>query len=134
MKDLYVDGDIDKEEYRERRALLEEDVARVTDERSRLDDLDREMERIEHLRAALLSVESPFSGHYAFLGTSTWTPQSSTTYPTGPGARRRMELYRGVGLRVRVGQDVEISLAIAGVPVREIDRALHRTRSPTQTP
>jgi len=68
VKDLYVDGDVSKEEYRERRALLGEDVARVTDERSRLDDIDGEMERIEHLRAALLSVEKPFSGHNCFTG------------------------------------------------------------------
>jgi hypothetical protein len=33
---------------------------------SSLDDLDGELQRIEHLRVALLSVESPLSGHHCF--------------------------------------------------------------------
>ena len=143
VKDLYVDGDIDKEEYRERRALLQEDAARATDERSRLDDLDGEMERIEQLRAALLCVESPFSGHYAFITDDTFpvTASLDTLIENGLGygsrstaARRRMELYRGVGLRVTVGQDTQLSLSVAGAPVRETDRASGSIRSPTETP
>jgi hypothetical protein len=35
---------------------------------SKTDDLDTEMDRLEDLRAALLSVENPFSGHYVLLG------------------------------------------------------------------
>jgi hypothetical protein len=66
LKDLYVDGDISKEEYGERKIVLEEGIAQITDELSKLDDLDGELQRIEHLRVALLSVENPLSAHYCF--------------------------------------------------------------------
>ena len=84
-----------------------------------------------------MSVESPFSGPYAFTGNAdlgTIVEHDLSYGSRSTAARRRMELYRGVGLRVTVGQDMEISLAIAEVPVSENDRALGSPRSPAETP
>jgi hypothetical protein len=137
VKDLYVDGDISKEEYGERKTALEGNVAQVTDELSRLDDLDGAMKRIDHLRVALLSLQSPFSGHYVFTGVV--DPEAVIEHGLSYGsrstaARRRMEFYRGVGLCVKVGREMEISLDIAGSPVSKTDHSSDSTRSPTGTP
>jgi hypothetical protein len=93
----------------------------VRRELSKIDNLDAEMQRIDRLRDALLSVKSPYSGHYAFTGGGLDLDvliDNNLSYGSRKtAAKRRQEFYRQVGLRVKVGQDVEISLDIGGSPV-----------------
>jgi site-specific DNA recombinase len=138
LKDLYVDGDISKEEYGERKIVLEEGIAQITDELSKLDDLDGELQRIEHLRVALLSVESPLSGHYCFTETIADLDDDMMDNGLSYGsretaARRRQEFYRQAGLWVKVGEELEISLGVDGISVSADESASGSTRSPTGT-
>jgi hypothetical protein len=84
-----------------------------------LDDLDGELQRIEHLRVALLSVESPLSGHYCFTEAIADLDDDMMDNGLSYGsretaARRRQEFYRQAGLRVKVGEELEISLGVDG--------------------
>jgi len=124
LVDLFTDGDISKEVYRERNSAIEELIAGSHDELSKIDDLGTEMNRIEDLRAALLSLESPFSGHHVFVGAV--DPNVLVDHNLGYGsketaARRRREFYRQVELRAKVGQEIEISLNIGANPVSKSD-------------
>jgi hypothetical protein len=124
VKDLYVDGDISKEEYGERKSALEEHIVQVRDELSKFDDIDGAMKRIDRLRDALLYVESPFSGHYVLTGNVDLEVAIEHGLSYGSKnmtAQRRMEFYRRVGLHVKVGQEIEISLDIGGSPVSKLD-------------
>jgi hypothetical protein len=94
------------------------------------------MDRLEDLRAALLSVESPFSGHYVFVGEV--DPNVVVDHGLSYGsketaARRRLDFYRQAGLRVKVGQETEISLDVGGTSVCKSARASDNIRSPTGT-
>jgi hypothetical protein len=69
--------------------------------------------RMEDLRAALLSVENPFSGHYVFVGEvdANVAVDHGLSYGSKETAgRRRLDFYRQAGLRVKDGQETEISL------------------------
>jgi hypothetical protein len=103
---------------------------------SKTDDLDTEMDRLEDLRAALLSVENPFSGHYVLLGDV--DPNVVVDHGLSYGsketaARCRLDFYRQAGLRVKVGQETEISLDIGGTSVCKSARAPGRTDDLTNT-
>ena len=139
LKDLYVDGDISKEEYGKRKTILDEDVAQVTDELSKLDDLDGEIQRIDQLRHALLSIENPLSGHYCFTESMVGLDNEMMDNGLGYGsretaARRRQEFYRQAGLRVKVGEELEISLGVDGISVSADESASGNIHSPTGTP
>jgi hypothetical protein len=95
------------------------------------------MDRLEDLRAALLSVENPFSGHYVFVGDV--DPNVVVDHGLSYGsketaARRRLDFYRQAALRVKVGQETEISLDIGGTSVCKSARASGSNRSPMGTP
>ena len=114
-------------------------VLQITDELSKLDDLDGELQRIEHLRVALLSVESPLSGHYCFTETIADLDDDMMDNGLSYGsretaARRRQEFYRQAGLRVEVGEELEFSLGVDGISVSADESASDNTRSPTGTP
>ncbi len=128
LVELFTDGDISKEVYREKKSAIEELIAGSYDELSKIDDLGTEMKRIEDLRAALLAVESPFSGHYVFTGDllDDFDLSDLVDYDLAYGsketaARRRREFYRQVELRAKVGHEMEISLNIGVNPVRSDD-------------
>ena len=109
----------------------------MRDELSKIDDLDTEMDRLEDLRVALLSVENPFSGHYIFV--EDVDPNVVVDHGLSYGsketaARRRLDFYRQARLRVKVGQETEISLDIGRTSVCKSARASGSTRSPTGTP
>ena len=136
LVDLFTDDDISKETYRETKSSIQEQISEGRDELSKIDDLDTEMDRLEDLRAALLSVENPFSGHYVFVGDV--DPNVVVDHGLSYGsketaARRRLDFYRQAGLRVKVGQETEISLDIGGTSVCKSPRASGSTRSPTGT-
>jgi hypothetical protein len=137
LVDLFTDDDISKETYQEKKSFIQEQISGGRDELSKIDDLDTEMDRLEDLRAALLSVENPFSGHYVFVGDV--DPNVVVDHGLSYGsketaARRRLNFYRQAALRVKVGQETEISLDIGGTSVRKSARASDNTRSPTGTP
>jgi len=131
LVDLFTDGDISKETYREKKSAIEELIAGSHDELSKIDDLGTEMERIEGLRTALLALENPFSGHYVFVGDvdpNVLVDHNLSYGSKETAARRRQELYGKVGLRVSVGGDVEISLNVGGTLVSKLDDPSCRTR------
>jgi hypothetical protein len=78
-----------------------------------------------------------FSGHYVFVGDV--DPNVVVDHGLSNGsketaARRRLDFYRQAGLRVKVGQETEISLDIGGTSVCKSARAPDNTRSPKGTP
>jgi hypothetical protein len=100
LVELFTDGDISKATYREKKSSIQEQIAGGRDELYKIDDLDTEMDRLEDLRAALLSVENPFSGHYVFVGDG--DPIVVVDYGLSYGsretaARRRLDYYRQRG-------------------------------------
>ena len=130
MIDLYTDGDISKEVYRSKKSSIQSEIETLRQELDKLGGLDTEMQRIEGLRDALLNVEEPYSGHYAFVGDLDQLDHDVLVGDhaglvgnhLGYGskqtaARRRQEFYSQVGLQVKVGQEMEISLDIGGSPV-----------------
>jgi hypothetical protein len=120
-RELFIDGDLPRPEYEEKKFSIQDEIEMVRRELSKIDNLDAEMQRIDRLRDALLSVKSPYSGHYAFTGGGLDLDvliDNNLSYGSRKtAAKRRQEFYRQVGLRVKVGQDVEISLDIGRSPV-----------------
>jgi hypothetical protein len=126
LVDLFTDGYISKETYREKKSSIQEQIAGGRHELSKIDDLDTEMDRLEDLRVALLSVENSFSGHYVFVGDV--DPNVVVDHGLSYGSKdtaawRRLDFYRQAGLRVKVGQETEISLDIGGTSVCKSARA-----------
>jgi site-specific DNA recombinase len=119
-RDLFIVGDLTRPEYEEKKASIQEETQALEQELSKVDDLDDEISRVEHLRNALLSIENPLSGHYAFIPgdidfdlTEAAKVDDSLGYGSKEmAARRRQEFYRRVGMRVKVGEELEISLGI----------------------
>jgi hypothetical protein len=87
LVDLFTD-DISKETYRKKKSSIQEQISGARDELAKIDDLDTEMDRLEDLRAALLSVEKPFSGITSSSKMLTRALWLITVYPTGPRKRR----------------------------------------------
>jgi DNA invertase Pin-like site-specific DNA recombinase len=125
-RELYTDGDYSKEEYEQKRDAILDQITTLQQELYRIDDLDGEMQRIDHLRNALLSIESPFSGHYVFTGDYiglSALADSDLGYNPSYGskqtaAKRRQEIYRKMRLCVRV-EDDNLTLEISGMPVHQ---------------
>jgi hypothetical protein len=115
-RELFIDGDLPRPAYEEKKSLIRGEIEMVQEELTKVDDLDAEIRHVEALRETLLSVESPLSGHY----TLTSLPEdphvledSDVAYGSvETAARRRQEFYRRVGMRVKVGEELEISLGI----------------------
>jgi Recombinase/Recombinase zinc beta ribbon domain len=120
-RELFIEGDLPRPEYGEKKTSTQEQIEVVRLELSKIDNLDAEMQRIDHLRDALLSVASPYSGHYAFTGggldLDVFIDKNLSYGSRETAAKRRQEFYRQVGLRVKVGQETEISLDIGRSPV-----------------
>jgi hypothetical protein len=66
-RDLFIDGDLPRPAYEEKKAALQDEIEAVEQELSKIGNLYDETGRVEHLRNALLSIENPLSGHYCFL-------------------------------------------------------------------
>jgi hypothetical protein len=119
-RDLFIDGDFPRPEYEEKKATLQEEIELVQKELSKTTDLDDEIKRVEDLRRLLLAIENPLSGHYVFTEEGL-TDMEGSMIENGFGygsketaAKRRQEFYRRVGMRVKVGEELEISLGIGG--------------------
>jgi site-specific DNA recombinase len=121
-RDLFIDGDLPRPDYEEKKSTLQDEIELVQVELSRIENLDDETTRVEHLRHALLSIESPLSGHYCFTEGVVGLDDDMMENGLGYGSRRtavrrRQEFYRQVGMRVKVGEELEISLGVDGISV-----------------
>jgi site-specific DNA recombinase len=139
-RELFIDGDLPRTTYEEKKSLIRDEIGVVQEELSKVDNLDEEVHRVEDLRHTLKGIENPLSGHYAL----TEFPESyslvdiNEMHSLGYGSRetasrRRQEFYRQSGLRVKVGEELEISLGIDRVFVSADESASDSTRSPTGT-
>jgi Recombinase zinc beta ribbon domain len=143
-RELFIDGDLSRPDCEEKKATLQDEIGVVQEEMLRVDDLDDEIGRVEDLRSTLMAIESPLSGHYAFIPSDDYDidpthNEDSVKYGFGYGskglaAKRRQEFYRQVKMRVEVGDEVEISLGVDRISVREDIRASDNTRNPKGTP
>jgi len=126
-QDLFIAGDLPRPDYEEKKDTLQEEIEVVEQELSKADNLDDEIRRVEALRHALLSIENPLSGHYAF--TESMADLDKDVMNNGPNygsretaARRRQEFYHKVGMRVKVGENLEIGLGVDQILVRKNER------------
>jgi site-specific DNA recombinase len=140
-RELFIDGDLPRTAYEEKKSLIRDEIGVVQEELSKVDNLDEEVHRVEDLRHTLKGIENPLSGHYAL----TEFPESYSLvdidemHSLGYGSketasRRRQEFYHQSGLRVKVGEELEISLGIDRIFVSADESASGSTRSPTGTP
>jgi hypothetical protein len=115
-RELFIDGDLPRPAYEEKKSLIRGEIERVQEQLTKVDDLDAEIRHVEALRETLLSVESPLSGHYTLTSLpkdSHALEDSDVAYGSvETAARRRQEFYRRVGMRVKVGEELDISLGI----------------------
>ena len=111
-RDLFIDGDLHRPTYEEKKAPIRDEIETVQKELSKVDDLDAEIRRVEDLRRTLKGIENPLSGHYAL----TEFPESDSLvdidemHSLGYGSKetaskRRQEFYRKTGLTVEVGEE-----------------------------
>jgi hypothetical protein len=115
-RDLFIDGDLPRPDYEEKKSTLQDDIEVVQKELSKVDNLDAEIRRVEDLRRVLLSMENPLSGHYTLTeGPEDWANVIDEDLGYGSketAAKRRQHFYRQVGMKVKVGEELEISLGI----------------------
>jgi site-specific DNA recombinase len=120
-RELFIDGDLPRPDYEEKKSTLQDEIDIVQEELTKVDDLDAEIRRVEGLRETLLSIENPLSGHY----TLTSLPEdlhALEDYDVAYGsvekaAKRRQEFYRRMGMQVKVGEELEITLGVNGISV-----------------
>jgi chromosome segregation ATPase len=129
VKELYTDGDYSKVTYQEKKSAIQEEIEVLRQELGKLDDLYREITRIEIQRTGLLTV--PYDKFDQFLQVRLKT---DTFLTKGTERERRQEFYRSTGLKVRVGENTEIFLYIGGALLARATSTTHSTRSPTGTP
>jgi site-specific DNA recombinase len=125
-RDLFIDGDLPRPDYDEKKSLLQDEIELVQEELTKVDDLDDEIGRVEALRRTLLSIENPLSGHYAVTDGADPDAMMDNNLSYGSretAAKRRQEFYRRTGMRVRVGEELEISLGIGEPLVGKLDIA-----------
>jgi hypothetical protein len=136
-RDLFIDGDLPRQDYEKKKSIIQSDIEAIRGELTRADDLDTEIRRVEDLRLTLKAVENPLSGHYKL----THFPDVVVALRKGiyygseeEAARRRQEFYRQSGLRVKVGEEIEVSLSVDRISVGADDSAPGSIRNPTGTP
>jgi len=113
--------------YEEKKATLQDEIELVQKELSKIDNLEDETRGVEDLRRTLMSMENPLSGHYV-LGRLPEDlrvlPDHNISYGSREmAAKRRQEFYRRVGMRVKVGEELEITLGVNGISVSADERA-----------
>ena len=113
LVDLFTDGDIAKDIYKERKSFTQDQIKVVRQELSRLGDFDREMRRIELQRDLLMVLApDPFGEPKVHINGDPDDPDAEAfiddysifTDRRGEEASgRRREFYRQVKLSVKVG-------------------------------
>jgi site-specific DNA recombinase len=146
-QDLYIDSKLSRPQYEEKEATFQDEIEVVEQELSKVDNLDDEIRRVEGLRRLLLSTENPLSGHYEFIPDpdddciDALLRGNKDNLVNGFGhglgygsketaAKRRQEFYRKVGIRVKVGEELEISLGIDQIIVRKNESVSGVTAAP----
>jgi hypothetical protein len=128
-RDLFIDGDLPRPEYDERKFALQDEIELLQTELSKITDLDDEIRRVEDLRLVLKGIEDPLSGHYALTefpdsGLSNVMDEDIGYGSRERAARRRQEFYRQTGMRVKVGaEELAISLGVGEPIVSKLDTA-----------
>jgi hypothetical protein len=120
-RELFIDGDLRRPDYEEKKSTFQDEIDIVQEELTNVDDLDAEIRREEGVHETLLSIENPLSGHY----TLTSLPEdlhALEDYDVAYGsvekaAKRRQEFYRRMGMQVKVGEELEITLGVNGISV-----------------
>jgi site-specific DNA recombinase len=97
-RDLFIIGDLTRPEYEEKRDQIQDEIETLRRELSKVDDLEEEIWSWEELRKALLGVKNPLEG--------------LSHGPEETAARSRQGFYQRSGIRVRVGEELEISLGV----------------------
>jgi hypothetical protein len=117
--DLFIDGHLSRPDYEERRATLQDEIEGVQTELSKVTDLDAEIRRVEDIRYTLLHIENPLSGHYTLIDLPSdrdvVVDENAFYGDKETAARRRQIFYCQVGMRVKVGDNLEISLGLGDV-------------------
>jgi site-specific DNA recombinase len=125
-RELFIDGDLPRPDYEKKKSLIQGEIEVIQGELTKVDDLDAEIRRVEDLRETLLSIENPLSGHYALQSLPEDVhalEDDDVAYGSvETAARRRQEFYRRVGMKVKVGEELEINLGI-GEPVSQLKTA-----------
>lgn len=139
-RELFIDGDISRPEYEQKKSAIGEEREILQRELSKLDNLDGAVKRIEQLRNILMTLGPNPDGDNlyieyegtpggdderavdAYVDNPTWfTNRGGEPTPLEPdgGKRRasekRLEFYRRMDLHVKVGEDMEITLDLRGV-------------------
>jgi hypothetical protein len=121
-RELFIDGDLSRPDYEEKKSLIRGEIEMVREELTKVDDLDDEIRGVEDLRRTLMSIENPLSGNYAFIPGDDYDTDSTHNEKNvrrGFGyrskrlaAKRRQKVYRRMGMQVKVGEELEISMGI----------------------
>jgi site-specific DNA recombinase len=111
-RELFLDGDLDRPAYEEKKTVIQEEMEVIREELTTVEDLDAEIMRVEVLRKTLLALDT-----HDLLGRelSHGSEEASAT--------RRQQFYRRVGMRVRVGEELEISLGMGETFVGKLNTA-----------
>jgi site-specific DNA recombinase len=117
LVDLFTDGDISKETYREKKSSIQEEIEVLRQGFSKVEALDDEIRRVEVIRYTLLNIENPLSGHYTLIDLPSDKDvviDEDLFYGDGEmAARRRQIFYRNTEMKVKVGEEeLEISLGL----------------------
>jgi hypothetical protein len=132
-RDLFIDGDLPRPEYEEKKASIQDETEALKQELSKVDNLDQEVGRVEDLRETLLSIENPLSGHYTLQSLPEdlhALEDDDVAYGSEEtAAKRRQEFYRRVGMTVKVGKQLEISLGIGEPLVSKLETLSAWTRA-----
>jgi site-specific DNA recombinase len=140
-RELFIDGEFPRPDFEEKKATLQDEIELVQEELSKVDNLNDEIRRVEGLRRLLLSIENPLSGHYALIPDEDSDGaliddikdnEDNFAYGFGYGnkeraAKRRQYFYRQGGLRVKVGEELEISLGVDRISVCKSESPSGRT-------
>ena len=121
LLDLFTDGDISKETYREKKSSFQEEIEVLRQQLSKADSLDADIDHVEDIRYTLLNIENPLSGHYTLIDLPSdkdvVIDENAFYGDKETAARRRQVFYRRMGMKVKVGEEgLEITLGI-GEPI-----------------
>ncbi len=132
-KDLYVTGDYSRSEYDEKVATLNEEKKKLEVQISKYEDLDGAMKDLEFQRHLLMSLAPAPDGedniYFEYDGTPAGdarvvgayidNPTFFTNRSSKPTSQGRLDFYRRMDLHVKVGESMEITLDLGGVPVSQ---------------
>jgi site-specific DNA recombinase len=117
VRELFIDGDLTRPAYEEKKSSIQEEIDILRQEFSKVDDLDADIRHVEDIRYTLLHIENPLSGHYTLIDLPSDRDvviDENLFYGDREMAvRRRQIFYRERGMKVKVGkEELEITLGL----------------------